>query len=256
MARPPSLLETLQGIIERTYRMRTGIRDVGLFVLGDDGYRRLYGSAAVCEKVALPVGAGGDARLLLRLDSRSGALRAAIYYPDAMVRRLEERSPARGLDDGNIDDFAVLVEELDHLLCVASRVGEGRAFSLLELELHANVTKYLAGALFLALSRSGAEGGAGRRPPSAGRGPASGLTEGERAWLRYHLFEKLEFADEDPEVRARYRHAARLGWRFLAGLEALHPSGRLAALRAFHRRSHEEKLAMLGGGVPEPRELA
>ena len=46
-----SLLEQLQGVIERTYRMSTGIEDVGRFILGDDGYRRVYGSVRPVERV-------------------------------------------------------------------------------------------------------------------------------------------------------------------------------------------------------------
>jgi hypothetical protein len=229
--RGQSLLETLHGLIERTYAMRTGIDDVSGFVLGDDGYRRLYGSRPPSEKV---VGAGSlfgvdekRPRLLLRQAPAGAAMRAAIYYPDALVRRLEAQPPSRGLDERNIDDFAAFVEELDHLLCVAQRVREGVPFSLLELELHANVTKYLAGWLFL---------------DRKGGGPGSA----RRAWLKYHLFDKLEYSDGDPEVRTRYRDAARYGWRFIAALERMLPEARLDMLREFHRSTHHQKLALVG----------
>src|SRR6185503_19378594 len=39
---PTSLLESLQGVIERTYDLDTGVRDIGRFVIGDAGYRFLY----------------------------------------------------------------------------------------------------------------------------------------------------------------------------------------------------------------------
>jgi len=224
-----SLLERLQGIIERSYAMHTGIREVGKFVVGDAGYRRLYSKADILQRVSSGDAAEPLPRLLLRASGPGAeALRAVIYYPDALVRRLEAHPPTRGLDERNIDDFAAFVEELDHLLCVAQRVREGIPFSLLELELHANVTKYLAAELFLSLTRG-----------------VGWMGEAERSWLRYHLFDKRDFVEADSEVRSRYRDAARYGWRFLAGIEGLPAGRRLAALREFHHRTHHQKLAHL-----------
>ena len=80
------------------------------------------------------------------------------------------------------------MEEIDHLLCVASRVVEGRPFSLLELELQANITKYLVAQHFLARQANRKE-----------------TPEPEKVWLRYHLFEKSEFVDADPDVRTASR---------------------------------------------------
>ena len=39
-----SLLESVKALLERTYRMRSGVRDLGPFVIGDLGYRVLYGT--------------------------------------------------------------------------------------------------------------------------------------------------------------------------------------------------------------------
>jgi hypothetical protein len=47
MTEAPSLLERVQGLLERTYRMETGVDDIGRFVIGDEGYRRLYRDASV-----------------------------------------------------------------------------------------------------------------------------------------------------------------------------------------------------------------
>ena len=234
-----SLLEQLQGVIERTYRMSTGIEDVGRFILGDHGYRRVYGGVPTIEKVEKVLASGGGdpgPRLLLRAEGEG--FRAAIYYPDRLVRSLEAHPPTRGLSEANIDAFASFVEELDHLLCVASRLREQRAFTLLELELHANVTKYLVAELFLEAAQRAR---AARRPRPAG----NRLAEAQRAWLRWHLFDKIEYADPDAEIRARYRDAARYAWRFLARIAGFAPQTRLAALREFHRRTHHQNLAAL-----------
>jgi hypothetical protein len=224
-----SLLGWLQGTIERTYSLPRNLVNAGHFVMGDAGLRRLQARGdRTLRVVGQGGGAGPGACLFLRPAADGRPWRASIYYPDAMIERLEARPPTRGLDEKNFDDFAALVEELDHLLCVVSRLASGRPFSLLELELQANITKYLAA------MRLAAGGPAGTAP-----------AEDARAWVRWQLFEKGEFTDEDPQVRARYENARRLAARFLDRIETSEPRARLERLRAFHRGTHHEKLAML-----------
>ncbi|MDX1390088.1 MAG: hypothetical protein R3344_12915, partial [Acidobacteriota bacterium] len=189
---------------------------------GDRGYRKIYGATApVLVPAADP---GFDARTLVR--ETSDGVRVCVYYPNAMIRELERHPPQHGLFDGNVDGFATLVEELDHLLCIAERVAEGRPVSLFELELHANVSKHLVLSRFLAGTRSrlGAE---------------------HKTWLRYHLFEKGSFVDKEPGVRQRYRDASRWGLRFLATIERLPAPGRIQALRRFHRAGATAKTRLI-----------
>jgi hypothetical protein len=196
----------VQGLLERTYGMSTGV-DAASFVIGDLGYRRFF----------VEVRSGGPergARTLVRETDQG--VRAAIYLPDGMIERLEAHPPQQGLGESNVDAFAALVEEVDHLLCVAEAARSGRSVSLLELELHADVSKALVLARFLA--------GRSARP----------LDSERRTWLRYHLFHKGEWAGEDEAERARYREAARLALRFLDALESRPLAARLAALREFH----------------------
>ena len=246
-----TLLHSLQALLERTYRMDTGISDVAAFVIGDEGYRILYGghrpgsgspradsvgsSGAAIARPGLEIaGAAGPAaegaRVLVR--ESSGSIAASIYYPDALIRRLEQRPPEQGITDDNIDPFATFVEELDHFLLLAERVRLGRCVTLLELEMHANVTKYLVCALFRGAGRARS-----RRMP---------LPAEDRVWLLWHLFEKVSFAEPDPQVQARYRAASRFARRFLTDLdEAPTPAARLERLRLFHDATHEQKLAAL-----------
>jgi hypothetical protein len=202
--------------------MRSGLVRADRFVIGDRGYRALYGD----EGAAVGAGSadGQGARLLLR--ETADGLRVCVYYPDAMIRTLEAHPPTRGLREDNVDAFATLVEELDHLLVLAERAATGREVSLFELELHANVSKWLVLSRFLAGSR-------GRLTPRA------------RVWLDWHLFHKRHWSDDDPEVRARYRDAARHAVRFLGGLAAsTRPARRLRLLRRFHGAPVAEKLSM------------
>jgi len=220
--RAVALLVRLQHLIENTYDLDTGVEDLTPFIIGDEGYGRFYAGRAAVDKVSSA--APSQARTLLR--QSEGALRLAIYYPDNLVAHLEAQNPSAFLSDSNVDAFAVLVEELDHFLTLADRHRTGAATSLLELELHANVTKELTLELFVAKML-------GRRR----------LGDGERAWVRHHLFDKVVFREEDPEVLSRYRDAAAMAVRYLDHLRSMPPSERPVELRRFHRRTHHQKLA-------------
>jgi hypothetical protein len=130
--------------------------------------------------------------------------------------------------DANVDAFAVLVEELDHLLCIAERASESRPLSLFELELHANVSKYLVIARFL-----------------AGRGRA--LDARRRAWLEYRLFHRETVAEEDETVRSRYRDADRWAFRLVSALPSLRTQERIELFRRFHSAAASAKLELIRG---------
>ncbi len=104
-------------------------------------------------------------------------------------------------------------------------VRTGGAVSLLELEWHAAVTKYLVLGHFVGRL-------AGRRR----------LGDRERGFVEHHLFHKGQFSDPDPALRERYREATRLAVRFVRELAGLRPVERVGRLRRFHRASHHEKL--------------
>jgi hypothetical protein len=214
-----ALLPILQSVIERSYGMHRVVGDAGRFLIGERGYRLLYGGRESED--------GGEqprARLLVR--SLDSGLRAALYYPDALVLHLERHDPRAGLGDDNIDAFATFVEELDHLLVVACRAASGRTVTLLELEHHAAVTKYLLVVHFLGRLT-------GRRR----------LSEFHRLWARHHLFEK--YADAGDEEGERYLEAARLAGRYVRILERLDDDARRDELIAFHERRFGEQLRLV-----------
>lgn len=214
-----SLLEEICGVLRRTYALEAPLLPIDRYVIGDEGLRQLYTERH--REIRSEAGEGG--RLLVR--ETVAGVRACIYFPDSMIRHLEANPPQRGLHDGNVDAFAVLVEEVDHLLTAAERAHAGRGVSLLELEIQANVSKELVLARFLA----------GRRPR---------LDAGRKVWLRHHLFHKRAFCDGDAGVRARYDDASRFALRFLSRLERVPAAQRVATLRRFHRASLPDKLTM------------
>ena len=98
--------------------------------------------------------------------------------------------------------------------------------SLMDLELHANVTKYLTLKMFVGKLRG-----------------ASRLAPADAAWVRQQIFDRGEFVAEDPHVRARYREASRLAARYVGALDELPASERVAALRRFHRMPPQAKVS-------------
>jgi hypothetical protein len=222
------LLHTVGGLLERTYLMRPRIDRLERFVIGDLGFRRLYAGRALHTSVGAVANCG--ATTLVR--ETDAGLAVCVYFPDALIALLERHPPQRGLGAENVQAFATFVEEIDHLLLLAERVAQRREVSLLELELHANVSKYLVLSRFMAKAA---------RP----------LDPGERRWLRHQLFEAEQYRAEDPELTERYTRAAGWAARYLDRLAQLGPAGRLASLREFHIAGPQDKVRMseVGSGI-------
>jgi len=219
-----TLLELVQGLLERTYRIDSGLDELAPFVIGDAGYRLLYATRPESRSVDER---SGGARTLVRETAET--VHARIYFPDSLIQRLEEHPPQRGLSETNVAEFATFVEEVDHLLLIAERARWDRPVSLFELELHANVSIELLLARFLA--------GGGRR-----------IDPARRAWLRLRLFGEEPGRAEAPPVRARYRDAARYAVRLLDALPELPGDRRLDVLRRFHTADCARKLEMIERG--------
>jgi len=225
----PSLLEQVRGLIERTYDHQTGLGPLAPFVIGDEGYRRVCSTRSIVRRTGAAASAAeADGAQLLLSQEPDGTWKAALYFPDELIAALEAHPPTRGIDTRNVAAFATFIEEIDHLLLVAARVRGGPDLSLLELELHANVTKDLVVRHFL-----------GRTP----RSPGSSRVHG--AWVRHHLFVKPIYCDSDPDIRDRYRDAAALALRYLDRLSHLPQHERVTDLRRFSRLSHHAKIRLL-----------
>ena len=218
----PSLLIRLQRLIEATYDWRTGIQNLAPFLVGDHGYSVFYAGREILEESA---GKGEGPRTLVTW--RGGPVSLGVYYPDALVRHLEEINPLRELSDKNVVAFSLLIEELDHLLMLAWCIRHERSVRLLELEFHANVTKYFVLAHFV--------GRATRRVR---------LTSAQREWIQHQLF--CEMGERVPEPQGhRYRTAARLALRFIRSLEMVSAAERVTILRRFARQSWGRQRAFL-----------
>jgi hypothetical protein len=203
------ILRALQGGLEAMYRVETDL-DVCDFVIGAD----LNG----WETTRTP-------REQLLVKQGSGEMELGLFVDERTLENLELRDPGRRLDDANLEDFLLAVEGVSHFVYVAHRARMDRPVSAVELELQAEVDKFVV-SLLVRWNQSG-------DPPSG---------------LRHRLFAHVTFAgDLSREERERYQlansaasaYASSLEDRFIRhrAVEAL-----LAELRRFYRKGLAEKL--------------
>lgn len=159
--------------------------------------------------------AGRDEQLLVA--ESDDALDLALYLRADLVERLEAGEPL------DLNSTCLLVEGVSHFLYLVSRAERDRAVTLFELELQAEIDKYLS---LVGLARD-------RR---------------ERRELFQRLFESVRFrSDLEPAERVRYQDANHYAARFC------HRIGSGACrhqLRHFYRLPKEAKVAHINGLPP------
>lgn len=215
----PPLINELQNKIEKTYALDTGITNIEQYIIGDKGYEEFYAN----EKIRTVINNNSGARVFIRDEEHP--LKVSIYYPDAMIRELEDNDPRAGIHDDNIDLCAGFVEELDHFLFIARNYKLNRPFSLLELELQANVTKYLVLKYFIALQNKSIR-----------------LCNYDKEYIRYHLFYKCKYDIENSSERKRYEDAGKFGMIYTKHIDLLSQEDRLRDLRKFSRMTCASKI--------------
>ena len=201
------MLARLQKGLERMYRIETEL-SVDDFVIGDQARRELGVERAPREQL-LVSGDDGEVSLGLFVDERA-------------LSNLEQNDPSLRLDDRNLGDFLLAVEGVSHFVYLTWRALHDHRVSALELELQAEVDKYVTCLLCGHIDRSAA--------------------------LRRRLFEEFTFEpDLDDEERVRYRTANSNAQRYSASLERRFvQAGRitdmLGELRRFYRLPLDGKL--------------
>jgi hypothetical protein len=215
--RTSSILARLQRGLEALYRVETRL-DVRLFVVSEGERSRALGPA------------GRRPREQLLISHEDGELAVALYLDDSALENLENNDPHRGLGDHNFADFCLAVEGVSHFIYVALCAAANRQVTALELELQAEVDKFVS---CLLLEEAGS-----LRP--------SGVRATE---LRARLYEKFRLADDlDGEERDRYATANQQAHRYAGALERRYPDPTrlhemLVELRRFYRLPLEAKLA-------------
>lgn len=125
------MLRPLQQLLETIYDARSG-QDVRDFLLTQ---RRQLPKER--RRVA------ADEEVVLVEARREAFL--GVYIDAAVLDRLEVRNPLQALTSANIADFCTALEGVSHFLYLMWNAGHERGVSQLELELQAEVDKYVAG---------------------------------------------------------------------------------------------------------------
>lgn len=165
---------------------------------------------------------------VLVVDDGGGAA-VGLFLDAALLERLAASNPLEALHAGNVADYWTALEGVSHFLYLAWHVGHDRAVTLLELELQAEIDKYIASWSLL-------------REQQPARHPAE---------LHRLLFERTRIepalaGDRAGLYREANRHAARFCRRLerqLAGEQRGTVGGEtLAELRRFYRLTPERKV--------------
>ncbi|HSD29453.1 MAG TPA: hypothetical protein VLL75_19275 [Vicinamibacteria bacterium] len=167
---------------------------------------------------------GGGSRTLV--SQEGDVVRVGVVLDEATGAHIERADPRERLDTGNLGSFSTLTEEVSHFLYLLFRARSERPVTQLEMELQAEVDKYLIALFFLSLQNEGAVPARLRR----------------LLFDRYRLVEGLS-----AESAERYHEASRLARRYCGWLESRFlRGGRLADLaretRRFWRLGQREKL--------------
>jgi hypothetical protein len=214
------LLTRLQGLI-------SGIYDVSI---AHDVYDFL-----VTDRGRLPAAArsGETDEELLVAESPAGEIgdevAMSLYLDPELLERLAAADPMVRLHDGNVADYWTALEGVSHFLYLAWNAGHDRPVSLLELEMQAEVDKYVASYWLM-------------REQLPGRFPAELLSL---------LFERTRIDSRLARGRQNlYREASRYAEKFCRRLEQSLRGARgdsggevLAELRRFYRLTNARKVA-------------
>ncbi len=160
-------------------------------------------------------------------------LDVGLFLHETVLGRLALDNPAESLHEGNLQDYCFAVEGVSHFLYLAWNAGFERCITLLELELVAEVDKFVTTAVRLSEQHGALE---------------------PRSLLRT-FFENIAFRPQLPEVeRQRYYEANRLASRYCQRLVSQHSLKRgeptlMRELRRFYRMPQEEKIRRIEAGL-------
>lgn len=215
--RNSSVLGRLQRGLEELYRVETNL-DVDAFVIDDDA-----------RDAAIEGGAPGSGthrrpreQLLVRTDDDE--LRLALFLDKAALDNLALHDPSNGLSERNFGDFCLAVEGVSHFIYVAVCAQAERPVSALELELQAEVDKFVSCVLLDDAHAASADE------------------------LRTRLYDDVRFANDlDADEHDRYRTANGEARRYAAWLDrhflrTQRTGEMLAELRRFWRLDLDAKL--------------
>jgi hypothetical protein len=213
----PGTLARVQRGLEALYRVDTGV-EVGDFMVGSELRDALVTARRPREQ--------------LLVSESDGEMAVALFIDPDVLANLLDHDPSRRLGDHNLGDFLLAVEGVSHFIYAIWCARAARRVSQLELELQAEIDKYVTCLLTT-------------RPEVA-----------VSADLRRRLFGDVTYEpDLDHDEHARYRAANDNAQRYAAWLEQTYVAPRripemLAELRRFYRLGLPAKLGTIACTSP------
>lgn len=170
---------------------------------------------------SMPLAASVEETVLVAQDEHG--LAVSVFLDEALLGRLAVHNPIDDLQPAALADLSLVLEGVSHFNYIACCAQEGREVTKLELELQAEVDKYVATTL-LALQQNDVA-----------------LTR----LLHRHLFSNVAYHESlSEEERARYKTANDYAARFCHRLrERLGSERALQELRHFYRLTQAQKIS-------------
>jgi hypothetical protein len=161
---------------------------------------------------------------VLVVDEDDG-LAISVFLDDEVLQRLHAGDPLKGLRANDLQDLWTVLEGISHFNYIAWNARNNRRVSLLELEMQAEIDKFVS-ALFLALAQDDDQ-----------------LVRNMHRWLFDEISFNRELSDDQLE---RYTTANSYAARFCHGLHARLTKSHyreMHELRRFYRLDQREKMS-------------
>lgn len=208
----PILLQELQLELGKLYEIDIAC-DIKDFLVTDPATaRRLQGWQRISKEQLL-------------ISQENDVVYMTLYLDRSILSALEEHDPQKLLNDNNLNAYCIALEGISHFLYLTWRIGHQRPVTQLELELQAEIDKYIFTSLLF-------------------------LQQYSNNRINSHelLFEQVSFhPDLNAAENSRYLTANRYAAKYCSSLKSgLHPEGVTPSLanelRRFYRLPLGEKL--------------
>jgi hypothetical protein len=216
------LLTQIQRRLANLYEAHTEY-DIYDFLITD---QRLANAMTPAREVS-----ANDERILIY--ESHGDLEMSVYVNEQTLNYLHKHDPIEELHEGNINEFLLAVEGVSHFNYLCWNAGHDKPVTLLELELQAEVDKYVTAVDILAHQ--------GVDVPLAS--------------FHGRLFGAVRFNDElDNESLCRYRNANHYAGKYCQALRSAYPGQHaepkfVNELRRFYRLPQNAKINRIEAGV-------
>jgi hypothetical protein len=208
------MLSDLQRHLSKIYDVEPGY-DVSDFLVTDPTLAKMLGGEALIPNT--------DETVLLAEDEEGMAL--SVYLDSQMLGRLGQDNPMRSLKASRLNDLWTVLEGISHFNYLVWSAAQDRAVTLLELEMQAEVDKFISTWL-MAQDQDDCE-----------------FADRLHGWL----FDKVRFRPElSKDEHERYKTANDYAARFCHGLvhRLLHDcDATLNELRRFYRLKQSDKIS-------------